>query len=54
METLLWVILCLLILGTYHILQKLDFLEKRIDEVKESLTEEIRDNGINQSQDDEV
>lgn len=39
--------------GVANVIKKLDTIEKRINEIEESLAGEIRDNGINQSQDEE-
>lgn len=46
MEILLAVVIILLLGGIFQIQKKLDFLEGRINEVEDSLTEEIRIYGV--------
>lgn len=49
MEILLGITIFLLLGGIFQIQKKLDFLERRINEVESNLEEEIRANGIDKS-----
>lgn len=49
MEILLGITIILVLGGLYQIQKKLDFLEQRINEVEDSLTEEIQNYGTDKS-----
>jgi len=53
LEIVLIIILSVVGFTVFDIHKKLDNIERRIDEAEENLAEEIRDNGINQNEDDD-